>query len=136
MVRCRELPHLEDHIIKCVTQEVYDAGIYDKYSKEDIEKANGYIDHDRDFLFTFAGLRQVVDKYLVQDRSTGQVYETPQFMYMMIALTIFAEYPKQTRLNYVRRYYNAISRAPTQHPNTNHGRGQNTHSSICILCSG
>ena len=108
--RTRELPHLEDHIIKTVNQEVYDAGIYDKYSKEDIEKANGYIDHDRDFLFTFAGLRQVVDKYLVQDRSTGQVYETPQFMYMMIALTIFAEYPKQTRLNYVRRYYNAISK--------------------------
>ncbi len=108
--RCRDIPSLEEHIIKCVGQEVYDAEIYDKYSKEDIEKANGYIDHDRDFIFTYAGLRQVVDKYLVQDRSTGQVYETPQFMYMMIALTIFANYPKQTRLNYVRRYYNAISR--------------------------
>ena len=108
--KMRELPHLEDHIIKSVSQEVYDADIYSKYSKEDIEKANGYIDHDRDFLFTFAGLRQVVDKYLVQDRSTGQVYETPQFMYMMIALTIFAEYPKEKRLNYVRRYYNAISK--------------------------
>ena len=108
--RSRELPQLENHIVKCVGQEVYDGDIYTKYSKEDIEKANGYIDHDRDFLFTYAGLRQVVDKYLVQDRSTGQVYETPQFMYMMIALTIFAEYPKETRLNYVRRYYNAISR--------------------------
>ena len=108
--RSRDIPTLEDHIIKCVSQEVYDAGIYDKYSKEEIEKANGYIDHGRDFLFTYAGLRQVVDKYLVQDRSTGQVYETPQFMYMMIALTIFAEYPKQTRMNYVRRYYNAVSK--------------------------
>jgi ribonucleoside-diphosphate reductase alpha chain len=108
--RSRELPQLEDHIVKCVSQEVYDGDIYSKYSKEDIEKANGYIDHNRDFLFTYAGLRQVVDKYLVQDRSTGQVYETPQFMYMMIALTIFAEYPKETRLNYVRRYYDAISR--------------------------
>jgi ribonucleoside-diphosphate reductase alpha chain len=108
--RSRELPELEDHIVKCVSQEVYDGDIYSKYSKEDIEKANGYIDHNRDFLFTYAGLRQVVDKYLVQDRSTGQVYETPQFMYMMIALTIFAEYPKETRLNYVRRYYDAISR--------------------------
>ena len=68
--KMRELPHLEDHIIKSVSHEVYDADIYSKYSKEDIEKANGYIDHDRDFLFTFAGLRQVVDKYLVQDRST------------------------------------------------------------------
>ncbi len=108
--RSRELPKLEDHIVKCVGQEVYDGDIYSKYSKEDIEKANGYIDHNRDFLFTYAGLRQVADKYLVQDRSTGQVYETPQFMYMMIALTIFAEYPKETRLNYVRRYYDAISR--------------------------
>ena len=73
-------------------------------------KANGFIDHDRDFLFTYAGLRQVVDKYLVQDRSGGGVYETPQFMYIMIALTIFAEYPKETRLSYVKRYYDAISR--------------------------
>ena len=108
--RSRELPTLENHIIKCVGQDVYDGENYSKYSKEDIEKANGYIDHNRDFLFTYAGLRQVADKYLVQDRSTGQVYETPQFMYMMIALTIFAEYPKETRLNYVRRYYDAISK--------------------------
>ena len=108
--KMREMPPLEEHIYKCVNQEVYDAGLYDKYSKEDIEKANGYIDHGRDFLFTYAGLRQVVDKYLVQDRSGGGVYETPQFMYMMIALTIFAEYPKETRLNYVRRYYDAISK--------------------------
>ena len=108
--KMRELPHLENHIYDCVNKEVYDAGLYDKYSKEDIEKANGYIDHDRDFLFTYAGLRQVVDKYLVQDRSTNKVYETPQQMYMMIALTIFAEYPKEKRLNYVKRYYDAISR--------------------------
>jgi ribonucleoside-diphosphate reductase alpha chain len=108
--RSRDMPLLEDHIVTCVTKEVYDADIYSKYSKEDIEKANGYIDHNRDFLFTYAGLRQVVDKYLVQDRSTGNVYETPQFMYMMIALTIFSEYPKQTRLSYVKRYYDAISR--------------------------
>ena len=108
--KMRELPDLEQHIYKCVGKEVYDAGIYDKYSKEEIEKANSYIDHDRDFLFTYAGLRQVVDKYLVQDRSTNGVYETPQFMYMMIALTIFAEYSKERRMNYVRRYYDAISR--------------------------
>ena len=108
--KMRELPTLENHIYDCVAKEVYDAGLYDKYSKEDIEKANGYIDHSRDFLFTYAGLRQVVDKYLVQDRSTGKVYETPQQMYMMISLTIFAEYPKEKRLNYVKRYYDAISR--------------------------
>jgi len=108
--RLRELPTLEEHIVSCVTQEVYDADIYSKYSLEEIRKADGFIDHGRDFLFTYAGLRQVVDKYLVQDRSGGGVYETPQFMYIMIALTIFAEYPKATRMDYVKRYYEAISR--------------------------
>jgi len=108
--KIREMPTLENHIIKCVNQQVYDPEIYSKYSKEDIQKADGYIDHSRDFLFTYAGLRQVVDKYLVQDRSGGGVYETPQFMYMLIALTIFAEYPKEKRLSYVRRYYDAISK--------------------------
>jgi len=108
--KMKELPTLEQHIIDCVCAEVYDHDIYTKYSQEEIEKANNFIDHDRDFLFTYAGLRQVVDKYLVQDRSGGGVYETPQFMYMMIALTIFAEYPKETRMSYVRRYYDAISK--------------------------
>ena len=108
--KMRELPHLETHIMNCTNIDVYDKDIFLKYSKEEIAKVNSFIDHDRDFLFTYAGLRQVVDKYLVQDRSSGGVYETPQFMYIMIALTIFAEYPKETRLDYVRRYYNAISK--------------------------
>jgi len=108
--KMKELPALEQHIYKCVGEEVYDVEIYNKYSKEEIDKADSYIDHDRDYLFTYAGLRQVVDKYLVQDRSTGGVYETPQFMYMMIALTIFADYSKETRMSYVRRYYDAISK--------------------------
>ena len=90
--------------------KVYDEEILDKYSDEDWIKIDSWIDHDRDYLFTYAGLRQVVDKYLVQDRSGGDVYETPQYMYMMIALTLFAEYPLSTRLDYVRRYYNAISK--------------------------
>ena len=108
--KMRELPTLEQHIYNCVNADVYDNEIYMKYSKEEIDKSNSFIDHNRDFLFTYAGLRQVVDKYLVQDRSTGGVYETPQFMYMMIALTIFAEYPKETRMSYVKRYYDAISK--------------------------
>jgi ribonucleoside-diphosphate reductase alpha chain len=108
--KMKELPTLEHHIYSCVNREVYDNDIYNKYSKEEIDRANSFIDHDRDFLFTYAGLRQVVDKYLVQDRSGGGVYETPQFMYMMIALTIFAEYPKETRMSYVKRYYDAISK--------------------------
>ena len=105
-----ELPHLEDHINTCVMNHVYDHEIYDFYSKEEIDRANSFIDHDRDFLFTYAGLRQVVDKYLVQDRSTGELYETPQFAYIMIALTMFSKYPKETRLSYVKKYYDAISK--------------------------
>ena len=108
--KMRDLPHLETHIMDCTSNEVYDKSIFHKYSKEEIDKVNSMIDHDRDFLFTYAGLRQVVDKYLVQDRSSGGVYETPQFMYIMIALNIFSEYPKETRLSYVKRYYDAISR--------------------------
>ena len=108
--KMREMPSLEDHIYSCVNLEVYDAEIYSKYSLEEIQKADGFINHDRDFDFTYAGLRQVADKYLVQDRSSGGVYETPQFMYIMIALTIFAEYSKDTRMSYVKRYYDAISK--------------------------
>ena len=73
--KMRELPHLEKHIYNCTNIDVYDKDIFTKYSKEEIEKANSYIDHSRDFLFTYAGLRQVVDKYLVQDRSSGGVVQ-------------------------------------------------------------
>ena len=134
--KMRDLPHLETHIMSCTSQDVYDKDIFTKYSKEEIEKVNSYIDHERDFLFTYAGLRQVVDKYLVQDRSGGGVYETPQFMYIMIALTIFAEYPKQNEVKLCQTILRRNQQAQTQHPNTNHGRGQNTYSSICILCFG
>ena len=108
--RMREMPTLIDHVTKLAYADHYDREIFTKYSQEEIEKVEGFLDHDRDFLFTYAGLRQVVDKYLVQDRSNGKVYETPQFMYMMIALTIFRDYPKETRLSYVKRYYDAISK--------------------------
>jgi len=108
--KMHEMPSLVDHIQKLAYEGVYDKGIFTKYSLEEIRKVESYIDHHRDYLFTYAGLRQVVDKYLVQDRSSGKVYETPQFMYIMIALTIFQEYPKETRLSYVKRYYDAISK--------------------------
>ena len=108
--RLWEVPHLMDHIQECIKKDVYDADILVKYCEEEIELLNGIIDHGRDFLFTYAGLRQVADKYLVQDRSSGKVYETPQFMYLLIAMTIFADYPKKTRLDYVTRYYTAISK--------------------------
>ena len=105
-----EIPHLKDHIDKCVENGVYDPAVNDKFTVGEINELEKYLDHDRDYLFTYAGLRQVADKYLVQDRSSGQVYETPQFMYMLIAMTMFAEYDRGTRLNYIKRYYDAISK--------------------------
>ena len=88
---------------------VYDPAIKEKYSETELKQLNKYIKHNRDENFTYAGLRQIVDKYLVQDRSTGEIYESPQVMYMMIAATLFADYPKETRMSYVRKYYDAVS---------------------------
>ncbi|QPX48231.1 ribonucleotide reductase [Synechococcus phage S-SRM01] len=99
-----------EHTRKCVEMGVYDPEILNLYSEEEFEKLESFIDHDRDYLFTYAGLRQVVDKYLVQDRSTNELYETPQYMYLLIAATIFSKYPKETRLDYVKKYYDAISK--------------------------
>ena len=103
-------PTVVDHASKCTEKGIYDEEILGKYTKEEWEEINSWIDHSRDFLFTYAGLRQVVDKYLVQDRSTNEVYETPQFMYIMIAATLFQNYSLETRLDYVRRYYDSISK--------------------------
>ena len=102
--------NLEQQIHYGIDKGVYDSAILDYYSIAEIKELGEYLDHDRDLKFTYAGLRQVYDKYLVQDRSTGQVYETPQFMYMLIAATIFHAYPKETRLSYVKRYYDAVSK--------------------------
>ena len=108
--RMHECPTVLEHTQKCVELGIYDAEILDLYDAEEFEKLQSFIDHSRDYLFTYAGLRQVVDKYLVQDRSSGAVYETPQFMYLLIATTIFSKYPKETRLDYVKKYYDAISK--------------------------
>ena len=96
-------------ILRNIRLGVYDKGILDKYSKTEIKKFNTWIRRDRDLKFTYAGLRQICDKYLVQDRSTGQLYETPQDMYMMIAATLFADYSTKSRMSYVKKYYDAIS---------------------------
>ena len=103
-------PPLIEHVKTCIDGGVYDPTILTKYTENEWAQIDSYIDYDRDMLFTYAGLRQVVDKYLVQDRSTGEKYETPQQMYIMIAAVLFANYPKETRLDYVRKYYNAISK--------------------------
>ncbi len=103
-------PSLYEHTTNCVENNVYDDDILNKYTIDEWDRLDTYIDHGRDLLFTYAGLRQVTDKYLVQDRSSNEVYETPQFMYMMIAVTLFQDYPEETRLDYVKRYYDAISK--------------------------
>ena len=108
--RMYECITVKQQVEKCVDIGVYDSEILSLYSDEEFDKLESFIDHDRDFLFTYAGLRQVVDKYLVQDRSAGELYETPQFMYLLIAATIFSKYPKEIRLEYVKKYYDAISK--------------------------
>ena len=102
-------PHFYDHVKKVVDSELYDKEIFTNYQRKDFDRMENWLNHNRDYDFTYAGLRQVIDKYLVQDRSTNVVYETPQFMYMMIAATLFAKYPKERRMSYVKKYYDAIS---------------------------
>ena len=96
-------------IKKNIDRKVYDSAILESYTEDEFDKMEKYLKHNRDENFTYAGLRQIVDKYLCQDRSSGEIYESPQHMYMMIAATLFANYPKEDRLHYVRRYYDATS---------------------------
>jgi ribonucleoside-diphosphate reductase alpha chain len=101
--------HLSDVIESNISRGVYDSDITNKYSPDELDTLNSYIKHERDNNFTFVGMEQFRGKYLVQDRSTKQVYETPQILYMMIAATLFGNYPKETRIRYVKEYYDAIS---------------------------
>lgn len=82
-------PSLYDHICTNASEEIYDNNLFTKWTKDDIEEIEKSIDHERDYLFTYAGLQQMIDKYLVRNRSTGKIYETPQFAYMCIALSLF-----------------------------------------------
>ena len=93
-----------------IEKGLYDPNIMKWYNDDEFKTLDSYIKHDRDYNFTYAGLRQVSDKYLVQDRSSGRVFETPQYMYMLIAATLFHDYPKETRMGYIKRYYDAISK--------------------------
>jgi ribonucleoside-diphosphate reductase alpha chain len=96
-------------IIDNVSREVYDGSIMQDYDPDEIDDLDSYIKHDRDDTFTYAGMEQFRGKYLVQDRKTKQHYETPQILYMMISATLFSKYPKETRIKYVKDYYDAIS---------------------------
>ncbi|AOV62392.1 ribonucleotide reductase of class Ia (aerobic) alpha subunit [Synechococcus phage S-CAM7] len=108
--KLHELITVKEQVERCVEAGVYDEEILSLYSDEEFAEFDRIIDHDRDYIFTFAGLRQVVDKYLVQDRTFDKMYETPQFMYLLVAATMFSRYPKATRMSYVKRYYDATSK--------------------------
>jgi len=100
------LAHL---IIENVSRGVYDGSIMEEYTRDEIDQLGSYIKHDRDDSFTFVGMEQFRGKYLVQDRRTKEYYETPQMLYMMIAATLFMNYPKDTRMKWVKEFYDAIS---------------------------
>ena len=102
-------PPLKDIVVRNINYGVYDEDLISYYTDEEWDKLDSHMKHDRDMLYTYAGLRQVVDKYLVQDRSSGMLYESPQYMYMLIAAVLFKEYPVDKRLSYVKRYYDAVS---------------------------
>jgi len=102
-------PPLGDVIRKNVSISVYDSALVENYTSDEIDHLDSHIDHDRDDLFKSAGIQQCIDKYLIQDRQSGEIYETPQYMYMCIAMTLFSSYPDHTRMMYVVGYYDEIS---------------------------
>lgn len=104
----KEPPRLLDHLKSMIKHGVYDSEILDKYTKDEINKAGNYINHDRDYNFTYAGLQQLIDKYLLKHRLTGELYETPQFAYMLISLCLFQNYGED-RLEYVKSAYDHFS---------------------------
>ena len=102
-------PSLIKHIKKLVKEHKYDSSILENYSEAEIAELDQCIDHSRDLNFSYTGVKQLESKYLVQNRVTRTVYESPQFLYMLIAMCIFAHYPKNKRLSYIKRFYNEIS---------------------------
>ena len=104
-----EPPCLCDIVDKNIDAGFYDPEFRELYTKEEINQLQEYIDHSRDEYLTYAAMEQFRGKYLVQNRATGEIFETPQVAYMMIAATLFAKYPEDTRMKYVKGYYDAIS---------------------------
>ena len=108
-----EPPHLFDHVTKLTQEGRYDAHILQDFSKEEFDILNDYIDHNRDLSFAYAAVKQMEGKYLVQDRVSKQVFESPQFLYMLVGMCLFASYEKQydkaARLDYIKRFYDTTS---------------------------
>lgn len=103
-------PKLYDHIVKMVNLEKYDPEILDKYTQEEIEEIGKVVDHWRDLNFAYAGIKQIEGKYLVQDRVDNRVYESPQMMYILIAMTLFADERKETRFEHIKKFYDLVSK--------------------------
>ena len=103
------MPPLIEVIKNNIKNKVYDPELLDLYSVEELEQLDNYIKHNRDYLFVYAGLQQLVDKYLLKDRHTNKVYETPQYMYMLISMVLFSDQPKDVRLRKIKAFYNDIS---------------------------
>ena len=104
-----EPPKLYDHVVKMVELGKYDTHLLEDYTEEEFEQMNGFIDHWRDMNFSYAAVKQLEGKYLVQNRVTGEIYESAQFLYILVAACLFSNYPRDTRLEYVKRFYDAVS---------------------------
>ncbi|EFS3288763.1 putative ribonucleoside-diphosphate reductase subunit alpha [Escherichia phage JLBYU22] len=97
-----------DHISYCVNEGKYDSELLSKYSAEEITFLESKIKHERDMEFTYSGAMQLKEKYLVKDKTTGQIYETPQFAFMTIGMALHQDEPVD-RLKHVIRFYEAVS---------------------------
>lgn len=106
---CFTPPHLYDHVKKLTAERRYDAHILQDYLPEEFDELNNFIQHDRDLNFAYAAVKQMEGKYLVQDRVTKQVFESPQFLYMLVGMCLFSKYEKNIRLDFVKRFYTATS---------------------------
>ncbi|WAF88753.1 ribonucleoside-diphosphate reductase subunit alpha [Aeromonas hydrophila] len=104
-----EPPHLYQHVAKLVDMGKYDKHLLEDYSQAEFEELNQHLDHWRDMDFSYAAVKQLEGKYLVQNRVTGEIYESPQFLYILVAACLFSKYPKDTRLDYIKRFYDAVS---------------------------
>jgi len=104
-----EPPRLYDHVKKMVAEHRYDEHLLDDYSEEEFDQMDEVLDHWRDMNFSYAAVKQLENKYLVQNRVTGDIYESAQFLYILVAACLFSDYPKSTRMDYVKRFYDATS---------------------------
>jgi ribonucleoside-diphosphate reductase alpha chain len=104
-----EPPRLYDHITKLVEDKRYDQHLLVDYTEQEINELDNCLDHSRDMNFSYAAVKQLEGKYLVQNRVTGEIYESAQFLYILVAASLFSDYPKETRLDYIKRFYDAVS---------------------------